>query len=182
MKLIIKNMICERCKVLVREELERLGFYNVRVKIGEVELDEKLSLAQYDEFKYNIQQYGLQLVEDKKRILIERVKNAILEMINNPEDTPKTKFSCYLSALLDHDYTYIANLFSDHEGITIEQYVIANKIERVKEMILYDDLTITEIAYRLHYSSVAHLSNQFKKITGLPPSLFKAKRSALVHS
>jgi AraC-like DNA-binding protein len=169
-------MISDRCKVLVQEELEALGVFDVSVKIGEVDINGKLTLQQYDELKLNLSRYGLQIVEDKKSILIERIKNAIIQMIHHSEETPKTKYSCYLSNLLNHDYTYMANLFSEMEGITIEQYIIANKIERVKELLLYDDLTLTEIAYRLHYSSVAHLSNQFKKITGLTPSCFKATR------
>lgn len=176
MKLFIKNMISDRCKVLVQEELEALGVFDVSVKIGEVDINGKLTLQQYDELKHNLSQYGLQIVEDKKSILIERIKNAIIQMIHHSEETPKTKYSCYLSNLLNHDYTYMANLFSEMEGITIEQYIIANKIERVKELLLYEDLTLTEIAYRLHYSSVAHLSNQFKKITGLTPSCFKATK------
>jgi len=174
MKLFIKNMISERCKILVQEELNNLGMYDVSVKTGEASINGKLTLQQYDEFKYRLSTYGLQLVEDKKAILVERIKSVIIQMIHYSEETPKTKYSCYLSSMLNHDYTYMANLFSELEGITIEQYIIANKIERVKELILYEELTLTEIAYRLHYSSVAHLSNQFKKITGLTPSLFKA--------
>ena len=166
-------MISERCKILVQEELQNLGLTDFTLKMGEVELHEKVTLQQYDNLKYNLLNYGLLIVEDKKSILIERIKNVIIEMIHCSEDIPKTKYSCYLSNMLNHDYTYMANLFSEYEGITIEQYIISNKIERVKDLILNDELTLTEIAYRLHYSSVAHLSNQFKKITGLTPSLFR---------
>lgn len=173
MKLFIRNMISDRCKLLVQEELENLGLHDVSVKIGVVEIYEKMTLQHYDEFKFKLQQYGLLVVEDKKAILIERVKSTILQMINGSEEIPKTKYSCYLSKMLGHDYTYMANLFSDSEGVTIEHYIIANKIERVKELILCEEFTLTEIAYRLGYSSVAHLSNQFKKITGLTPSFFK---------
>jgi AraC-like DNA-binding protein len=176
MKLTIKNMISDRCKVLVQEELENLGIRDVSVTIGEAEIHEKITLEQYEELKYQLLNYGLQIVEDKKAILIERIKNTIIHMIHSSEEIPKTKYSCYLSKMLDHDYTYMANLFSELEGMTIEQYIIANKIERVKELIIFDELTLTEIAYRLHYSSVAHLSNQFKKITGFTPSFFKSSR------
>jgi AraC-like DNA-binding protein len=176
MKLFIKNMISDRCKVLVQEELESLGLTDISVKIGEVEINGKMTLEQYDEFSYRLQQYGLLLIEDKKSILVERIKHTILQLIHSSEEIPKTRYSSYLSQALGHDYTYMANLFSAMEGMTIEQYIIANKIERVKELILHDELTLTEIAYRLRYSSVAHLSNQFKKITGLTPSFFKSSR------
>lgn len=176
MKLIIKNMISDRCKVLVQEELENLGLRDISVTIGEAEIHEKMTLEQYDAFKIKLLEYGLQIIEDKKAILIERIKATIIKMIHSSEEIPKTKYSCYLSNVLDHDYTYMANLFSEHEGMTIEQYIIANKIERVKELIIFDELTLTEIAYRLRYSSVAHLSNQFKKITGITPSFFKSTR------
>lgn len=176
MKLIIRNMISDRCKVLIREELESLGLTDVSVRTGEAEIFQKMTLQQYDELKFKLQKYGLVVVEDKKAILVERIKHTIIQMIHSPEEIPKTKCSCYLSNTLDHDYTYMANLFSEMEGITIEQYIIANKIERVKELILHDELTLTEIAYRLRYSSVAHLSAQFKKITGLTPSFFKSSR------
>lgn len=176
MKLFIKNMISDRCKVLVQEELEGLGLTDISVKIGEVEIHDKMTLEQYDAFCYNIQKYGLMVIEDKKAILIERIKYTILQLIHSSEEIPKTRYSSYLSQALGHDYTYMANLFSTMEGMTIEQYIIANKIERVKELILHDELTLTEIAYRLRYSSVAHLSNQFKKITGLTPSFFKSSR------
>jgi len=176
MKIIIKNMISDRCKVLVQEELENLGLRDISVTMGEAEIYEKMTLEQYDAFKYKLLEYGLQIVEDKKAILIERIKATILRMIHSSEEIPKMKYSCYLSQMLDHDYTYMANLFSELEGMTIEQYIISNKIERVKELIIFDELTLTEIAYRLHYSSVAHLSNQFKKITGYSPSFFKSMR------
>jgi AraC-like DNA-binding protein len=174
--LFIKNMLSDRCKVLVQEELENLGLRDFSVTMGEAEVYEKMTLEQYDELKYKLLEFGLVIVEDKKAILIERIKNTILHMIHSSEEIPKTKYSCYLSKMLDHDYTYMANLFSELEGMTIEQYIIANKIERVKELIIFDELTLTEIAYRLHYSSVAHLSNQFKKITGFTPSFFKSSR------
>jgi len=176
MKLFIKNMISDRCKVIVQEELEKLDLRNTTIRIGEVDVNEKISLEQYEALKYKLLEYGLVVIEDKKAILIERIKATIIQMILSSEEIPKTKYSCYLSKMLDHDYTYMANLFSELEGVTIEQYIIANKIERVKELMLFDELTLTEIAYRLHYSSVAHLSNQFKKITGLTPSFFKSSK------
>lgn len=172
-KLYIKNMISERCTQLVLEELQHVGITPDAIKLGEVELPAAMSVEKYDTFKSNIARYGFWIIEDKKGMLIQRVKNVILQMLNASEESPKMKISCYLSAALDHDYTYLANVFSEHEGMTIEQYVIANRIERVKDMILRDELTLTEIAYRLKYSSVAHLSNQFKKITGFSPSIFK---------
>ena len=172
-KLFIKNMISDRCRQLVAEELQNVGVIPESVRIGEVELPGSMSVDAYDTFKNNIARYGFWIIEDKKGMLIQRVKNVILQMLHSSEESPKMKISCYLSAALNHDYTYLANVFSEHEGITIEQFVIVNRIERVKDMILRDELTLTEIAYRLKYSSVAHLSNQFKKITGYSPSFYK---------
>lgn len=174
-RLYIKNMLSERCKQLVNEELQAIGVFPVSVRIGEVELREPMTMEAYDQFKHSIARYGFWIVEDKKGMLIQRIKNVILQMLQTSEEAPKMKFSCYLSAALNHDYTYLANVFSEHEGMTIEQFVILNRIERAKDMILRDELTLTEIAYRLKYSSVAHLSNQFKKITGFPPSIFRLK-------
>jgi AraC-like DNA-binding protein len=120
-----------------------------------------------------LHQTGLELMNDKKALLIEKIKKIIIEMVHYVDELPKTNFSDYLSEKLNYDYTYLANLFSEVQGITIEKFIISHKIERVKELIIYDELNLTEIAWLMHYSSVAHLSNQFKKITGLTPSHFK---------
>ena len=173
MKLFIKNMVCIRCKMVVKSELERIGVPYTVVELGEVELKERISREQRDELDILLKKSGLELMDDKKSMLIERIKTVIIELIHYSNELPKTKFSEYLSDKLNHDYTYLSNLFSEVQGITIEHFIIAHKIERVKELLVYDELNLTEIAYKLHYSSVAHLSNQFKKVTGLTPSYFK---------
>ncbi len=143
------------------------------VDLGEVEIMEELTAAQREEVKLALLPSGLELMDDKKAMLIERIKNIIIELIHHTEETIKTNFSDYLSEKLNHDYTYLANLFSEVQGMTIVQFIINHKIERIKELIIYDEMNITEIAWKMNYSSVAHLSNQFKKITGLSPSHFK---------
>ncbi|MFD2146195.1 helix-turn-helix domain-containing protein [Mucilaginibacter antarcticus] len=173
MKFYIKNMVCIRCKMIVKQELKRLSFHYIKVELGEVEIIEDVSSAQMIVFKSNLLKYGLELLDDKKSILIEKIKKVIVELIHYAEEPTKVNFSDYLSEKLNYDYTYMANLFSEVVGINIEHYVIMHKIERVKELLVYDELSLTEIADKLHYSSVAHLSNQFKKITGLTPSHFK---------
>jgi AraC-like DNA-binding protein len=169
--------------MLVKSELDKLGLHYLKVELGEVVIKENLTDDQRNQLKTELLKSGLELMEDKKAILIEKVKNIIVEMVHYAEEVPKTNFSEFLSQKLNHDYTYLANLFSEVTGITIEQYIIAHKIERVKELLIYDELTLTEISYRLNYSSVAHLSNQFRKVTGLTPTFFKQlkhkKRSTL---
>lgn len=159
--------------MIVKQELKKLSFHYIKVELGEVEIMEDVSPAWLAEFKINLLKYGLELLDDKKSILIEKIKKVIVELIHYADEPTKVNFSTYLSEKLNHDYTYMANLFSEVVGINIEHYLIVHKIERVKELLVYDELSLTEISYKLHYSSVAHLSNQFKKITGLTPSHFK---------
>jgi len=173
MKLYVKNMVCIRCKMVVKQQLKKLSLHYITVELGEVEIAESLSTAQLLEFKTCLHKYGLELLDDKRSILIEKIKKVIVELVHYADEPSKVNFSDYLSEKLNHDYTYLANLFSEVEGINIEHYIIMHKIERVKELLVYDELSLTEISYKLHYSSVAHLSNQFKKITGLTPSHFK---------
>jgi len=176
MRLYIKYMVSLRCKMLVKEELERLEIPFGFIDMGMVELLEEISLNQRSQLKKNLLRFGLKLHKDKKSILIEKIKNTILEMIQYADGCPKMNYSEYISEKLNYDYTYLANIFSEVKGITIQQYIILNKIESVKELLLYDDLNLTEISYRLHYSSVAHLSGQFKKVTGLSPSFYKEQK------
>lgn len=173
MKLYIKYMVSLRCKMMVKLELDKLGvLYNV-IELGEVEIYGILTNEQRELLRTGLLKSGLELMDDKKAILVEKVKCIIIELIHYTEDELKVNFSEYLSEKLDYNYTYLANLFSEVKGITIEHFTIMHKIERVKELLIYDELTLSEIAWRLHYSSVAHLSNQFKKITGLTPTFFK---------
>jgi AraC-like DNA-binding protein len=166
-------MVSIRCKMVLKSELDKLGLHYLKVELGEVNVKENLTEEQRNQLKAELLKSGLELMDDKKAILIEKIKNLIIEMVHYSEEVPKSNFSDFLSEKLNHDYTYLANLFSEVTGITIEQYMIAHKIERVKELLIYDELTLTEISYRLNYSSVAHLSNQFKKVTGLTPTFFK---------
>jgi len=165
-------MVSSRCKMLVKEELKKLGLHYI-VDMGSVDIMENITSEQREEIKVALLQSGLELMDDKKAVLIEKIKNVIIEMVHYTDEMPKTNFSDFLSEKLNHDYTYLANLFSEVEGTTIEKFIISHKIERVKELIIYDELNLTEIAWMMHYSSVAHLSNQFKKVTGLSPSHFK---------
>lgn len=166
-------MVSNRCKMAVKEELNKLGLHFIVVDLGEVEIMEELTLDQHDGLKTALLKSGLELMDDKKSILIEKIKNVITEMIHYSDDAVKVNYSFFISEKLGYDYTYLSNLFSMVKGITIQQYIIMHKIEMAKELLLYDELNLTEISYKLHYSSVAHLSNQFKKITGLSPSQFK---------
>ncbi len=166
-------MVSLRCKMLVKEELKKLGLKYVKVDLGVVEIMEDITIDQQTLLNKNLLASGLELLEDKKSILIEKIKNVITEMIHYSSEVPKVNYSDYISERLDYDYTYLANTFSEVKGITIQQFIIINKIERVKELLLYDELSLSEIAHKLHYSSVAHLSNQFKKITGLTPTFYK---------
>jgi AraC-like DNA-binding protein len=159
--------------MLVKDELKKMGLHHSIVELGEVEIMDDISKEQYDNLKMNLLQSGLELVDDKKAVLIQKIKNIIIELIHYSEEPLILKFSEYLSKKLTHDYTYLANLFSEIQGTTIEKFIISHKIERVKELLVYNELNLTEIAYLMHYSSVAHLSTQFKKTTGLTPSHFK---------
>jgi len=185
MKLFIKYMVCIRCKMVVKSELDKLGLHYKKVDLGEVDLTDDLTPEQHEKLKIALLKSGLEMMDDKKAVLIERIKNVIIEMVHYADEPPKTNFSDYISEKLHYDYTYLSNVFSEVTGITIEHYIIAHKIERVKELLLYDELNLSEISYRLNYSSVAHLSNQFKKVTGLTPTFFKAlknkKRNTLNH-
>lgn len=166
-------MVCIRCQMVVKAELEKLGVSYVDVKIGEVNTLEDISGDNLDRLDIALKRAGLLLMDDKKSILVEKIKAAVIELVHYTEDQIKTNLSDYLSEKLDYDYTYLANLFSEVKGITIEKFYLTHKIEKVKELIVYDELSLSEIAYKMHYSSVSHLSNQFKKITGLSPSHFK---------
>ena len=173
MKLYIKYMVSLRCKMVVSAELAKLGLHCIALDLGVVDILEDITDTQYTELRCNLLESGLEILDDKKTILIERIKNVIVDMIHYNNTLPNVNYSAYLSEKLHYDYTYLSNVFSVVKGITIQQYIIINKIERVKELLLYDELTLTEISYQLHYSSVAHLSNQFKAITGLSPSFYK---------
>lgn len=172
-KLYIKYMVSLRCKMMVKEELKKLGLHYVIVDLGLIEILEDISNRQRSELKASLLKSGLELLDDKKSILIEQIKNVIIEMIHYTDALPKVNYSDYISEKLGYDYTYLANTFSEVKGITIQQFIIMHKIEKVKELLIYDELNLTEISYKLHYSSVAHLSNQFKKITGLTPTFYK---------
>src|SRR5450759_2830376 len=173
MKLYIKYMVSNRCKIAVKEELKKLGLHFIIVDLGEVEIMENLSEEQREQVNIALFSIGLELMDDKRAILIEKIKNVIIEMIHYSDELPKTNYSDYISAKLNYEYKYLSNLFSEVKSITIQQFIIIHKIERAKELLIYDELNLTEISYKLDYSSVAHLSNQFKKITGLSPSHFK---------
>jgi YesN/AraC family two-component response regulator len=173
MKLFIKNMICLSCQMVVRSEIEKLDLYCTAIGDGWVETDGTLSADQIIKLKTALLKAGLELIDNKKAILIEKIKNAILDMLNNSDIVIKTSFSYYLSKKLDLDYTYLANMFSEHQGSTIENFIIINRVKKVKQLICNRDLNLTEISWQLNYSSVAHLSTQFKKVTGITPSHFK---------
>ncbi len=166
-------MVSLRCKMLVREELHKLGIKHLIVELGMVDIITDLTAEQHALLKSRLAKSGLELLDDKKGVLIERIKNVIIEMIHYMDEIPKVNYSDYISEKLGYDYTYLSNFFSEVKGVTIQQFIILHKIEKVKELLLYDELSLTEIAYKLHYSSVGHLSNQFKKITGLSPTYFK---------
>lgn len=158
---------------MVQEELKLLGLHEILVDLGMVEIREEITKEQREQLKTNLMSSGLELLDDKKAILIEKIKNVIIEMIHYSDELPTTNYSDYISEKLEYDYTYLSNIFSEVKGMTIQQFIIIHKIEKVKELLLYDELNLTEISYMLHYSSVAHLSNQFKKVTGLSPSFYK---------
>jgi len=173
MKLYVKNMVSICCKRVVKSELKKLGVFYLGVQLGEIEIQGDITDSKREQFKNALQRFGLDLLEDKKTILIERIKNLVIEMVYTPEVVRNASFTDFIARKLHYHYTYLSNLFSKAMGITIEQYYIANKIERVKELIFNDEYNLTEISFILNYSSVAHLSSQFKKMTGLTPSQFK---------
>jgi YesN/AraC family two-component response regulator len=173
MKIYIKNMVCIRCKMLVKQQLKKLSIPYSTVELGEAEITGEISSEQVTDFKRALQRFGLDILDDRKSLLIGKIKKVIVELIHYEEVPVKLNFSDHLSQKLNHDYTYMANLFSEVEGINVEHYLITHKIERVKELLIYDKLSLTDISYKLQYSSVAHLCNQFKKITGLTPTHFK---------
>ncbi|MDF2191245.1 AraC family transcriptional regulator [Paraflavitalea sp. CAU 1676] len=177
MKLFIKNMVCIRCKIVVKDELTKLGLHCIVVDLGEVEIAETITAEQRDQVQIALLRSGLELMDDKRSMLIQRIKQVIIELVHYSEEPLRVKFSEYLSQKLNYDYTYLANIFSEVQGITIEKFIISHKIERVKELLVYDQLTLSEIAFLMHYSSVSHLSAQFKKVTGLTPSHFKQIKS-----
>src|ERR1041384_5094147 len=180
MKLYIKHMVSLRCKLLVKAELEKLKLNHTIVELGEVEIMQDLSAAKHDQLRAALLKSGLELIEDERAILVEKIKNIIVEMVHYTDELPKVNFSVYLSKKLNHNYSQLAMLFSEVKGTTIEHFIIMHKIERVKELIIYNELSLSEIADKLHYSSVAHLSTQFKKVTGLTPSFFKSDRKSVV--
>jgi len=166
-------MVCIRCKMVVKSELEKLGLHYNSVELGEADVIEDITPEQLRCLKDALKKTGLELMDDEKSIMVQKIKTVIIELVHYTDDEIKTNFSDYLSKKLNYNYTYLANLFSEVKGTTIEHFYLTHKIEKVKELLVYDELNLTEIAYKLHYSSVAHLSNQFKKMTGLTPSHFK---------
>ena len=173
LKIYIRNMVCIRCKMVVKSELKKLGIHYTVVELGEAEVKDNVSTEQLDHLSVALKKSGLELMDDKKSILVEKIKAVIIELIHYSEKQLKTNFSIYLSEKLHYDYTYLANLFSENQGISIERFLLTHRIEKAKELLVYGELNISEIAERLHYSSVGHLSNQFRKITGLAPSQYK---------
>lgn len=177
LKLYIRNMVCLRCKIVVKTELENLGIHHAVVELGEVEIPGVVSTSQRDEIRLRLRKSGLELLDDKKSILIQQIKDIIFELVHKSTEPLAINLSEYLSRQLHFDYTYLANVFSAGQGVTIEKFYISNKIERVKEFLVYNELTLTEIAFMMNYSSVAHLSTQFRKMTGVTPSDFKMRRN-----
>lgn len=171
--LFIKNMVCNRCVMVVQNELEKLGISFISIKLGEVTLEKDLSIREKEVLEQNLTAIGFRLIDSKKKQIIEQIKNLIIDLVHYKDTSPKHNLSELLSKELQFDYNYLSNLFSEEENTTIEKYFIAQKIEKVKELLAYDELSLSEIAQRLNYSSVAYLSNQFKKVTGLTPNHFK---------
>jgi len=174
--LFVKNMVCNRCIMVIQGELDKLGFSVQDVKLGEVTLEKELTSDEKAKLEGALDLLGFEVIDDKKSRIIEKIKNVIIELVHHQDNQTKINLSAILSDKLNHDYNYLSNLFSEVESTTIEKYLIAQKIEKVKELLVYDELTLSEIAFRLNYSSVAYLSNQFKKVTGLSPSHFKQIR------
>ena len=169
----IKNMVCDRCIMVVQNELEKLGLDAKNIKLGEVILSKEITSLEKENLSKTLEPLGFEVIDDKKGRIIKKIKNIIIDLVHHQDSDVKTNLSDVLSDKLHHDYNYLSNLFSEVEGTTIEKYFIAQKVEKVKELLVYDELLLSEIANRLNYSSVAYLSNQFKKVTGLTPSHFK---------
>lgn len=177
MKLFIKNMVCQRCIMVVQSELEKIGFKPLSIALGEVVFERELSVNDQERIAETLHKVGFEIIEDQKKQGVEKVKTLIIDLVQNQNSALKNTLSDYLSTQLDCDYKSITTLFTELEGTTIEKYFIAQKIEKVKELLVYNELTLSEIAFQLQYSSVAHLSNQFKSVTGLTPSYFKNLRT-----
>ena len=173
MKLYIKNMVCNRCIMVVKSELEKFGLHPISVKLGDIEIAEDLSKEKIVDLNKILLNLGFVIIDDKKSQVVEKVKNLIVELVHFKDNRFKTNLSDYIVAAIGHDYSYISNLFSQQERNTIEHYYILQKIERVKELLVYNELSLNEIAFQLQYSSASHLSKQFKKVTGVTPSFFK---------
>ncbi len=166
-------MVCSRCKMVVENALIKFGLHVANVELGEVILSEELNTSQKKQLNQILLSFGFELLEDKKSRMIEKIKNLIVELVHYSEEALKTNLSNYISDKLNHNYHYLSNLFKEVEGTTIEQYIIAQKTERIKELLVYDELSISEIADKLNYSSISHLSKQFKKVTGFSPTCYK---------
>ncbi len=177
MTLYVKNMVCSRCKMIVRDELVKLGIDFLSVELGEIQVKNELTAKQLENLNNGLKNYGFELIGDKKSRIIEKIKNEVVKLIHHSNSNIKVNLSNFIADKLHYDYTYLSNLFSEVEGTTIEKYFIAQRIEKVKELLVYNELSLSEISDRLGYSSVAYLSSQFKKITGLTPSYFKTLKN-----
>lgn len=173
MNYFVRNMVCSRCIMVVQQVFENLGYSPVRISLGNVETKDAIPEAGVDQLRKSLEQYGFTLIDDTKSRIIEKIKNIIIQTVHHSDEALKINYSEYIETQLNRDYAYLSSLFSEIEGITIEKYIILQKIERVKELLVYDELTLSEIAYKMGYSNVAYLSGQFKKVTGLTPSHFK---------
>lgn len=173
MKLYVKNMVCDRCVMVVRNEIEKAGLHPVQIELGEVEIQEELDKEALRNFDIQIRRLGFELIDDRKSRTIEKIKNIIVELVHHSGSDNHINLSDHIAAQVNQEYNYLSNLFSETEGITIEKYFISQKIEKIKELLVYDELSISEIAFKMGYSSVAYLSNQFKKHTGFTPSYYK---------
>ena len=174
MKLYIKNMVCSRCKMVVKSALEKQGILPASIELGEVELNQQITKDQLQQLDKALKQLGFEIIDDHKSQIIERIKNTIVVLVHHSKENIKTNLSQFITSQIHHDYSYLSNLFSEVEGTTIEKYFIVQRIERAKELLVYNRLTLSEIADQLGYSSVAYLSNQFKKVTGFTPTYFKS--------
>ena len=179
MKLYIKYILSVQCKKEMKDQLDELGLHYGELERGELEITEDVKHDQLEQLKTGLINLGVELMDDKKALLVQNIKKVIIDIIQNTDSQPKTNLSVYLSETLNYDYSYISSLFSEITGTTIEQFMINQKIERVKELLMIDEMNLTQISYLLNYSSVAHLSNQFKKVTGLTPTHFKQLKDKL---
>jgi YesN/AraC family two-component response regulator len=173
MRLYIQNMVCLCCKMTVATVLKKMDINYTNLELGEVHLTASLNKKERKQLQKTLHEYGLEIMDDKEAILVEKIVTIIVTMIHETKDMPKFNFSVFLTNQLNQDYHTLSALFSKTKGVTIEHFIILHKIERVKELIMYDELSLTEISFKMHYSSVAHLSSQFKKVTGLTPTFFK---------